>query len=78
MEDRRGKDDKMSRGMWKEVESWKADKTRMEETRRKGKKKRKISGRRRKNDKENINREEKRGRCDGSENNRRNSSKTVL
>ena len=41
MENRRGKDDKMSRQVWKEVESRKADKTRIEKAEREERKKRK-------------------------------------
>jgi len=39
LEDRRGKDDKVSRRVWKEVENRKADKTRIEEAAGKGREK---------------------------------------
>ena len=55
MENGRGKDDKMSRQMWKEVESRKTDKAKIEETGRIGREKRKkeTDDRRRKNNSEN-------------------------
>ena len=57
MEDREGKDDKMSRGMWKEVENRKTDETGVEEARRKRRKRdEKTNDRERENDSKNSGR----------------------
>jgi len=73
LENRRGKDDEVSRGMWKEVESRKADKARMEEVRREGKKEReeKTDDRGRKNNSKNNGRKGgRKGRLDRVEGDR--------
>jgi len=61
LKNRRGKDDKVSREMWKEVESRKADKARMKEAgREKGKERNeKTNNRGRKNNSKNNERKEK-------------------
>ena len=70
LKDRRSSDDEIFRGVWKEVKNRKADKARMEKTRREGKEERKEKNDDRRRNSNSKNRKERRGRCDEVEGNR--------
>jgi len=80
LEDRRSKDDEVSRQVWKEVENRKVDKTRMEEAAGKEREKRneETDSRGRKNNSKNNGRKRgRRERLDRTESDRRNGSMKV-
>ena len=81
MEDRRGKDDEMSRGMWKKVENGEANEARIAEAKRKRRKREEETDNRRREDDSEISGRKRgrrgRGRFDRAKGDRRYGSTKV-